>query len=172
MITMIELSDILEPLEKNFKPLDDDKRETYFEHLKDADIFMLKKAVTQLLDEHDKARFPYIAEIKSAMRYVGRKRTYATVEELEGYCEDCKNTGYIIRENPNLPGYDSARPCHCVLGQKARVGWIRELKEKDKVNLNAIIAEVKKREHIMSSKRDVEELRKTQARIEELKEED
>jgi len=114
-------------LERAFKPLAskenerDGKLKVYYERLKDADEYLLGKAVELLQETYTYKSFPLISEIFSA---IGAARDSMIVQDSPGSeCGKCQGTGWVIRDYIDEFGLGNniASPCkHCSTGRAVK----------------------------------------------------
>ena len=114
-------------LEKAIKPLSskkeerDERLDVYYDRLKDADEYLLGKAVNILQETYTYKSFPLISEIFAA---IGAARDSMIVQDSPGSeCDKCQGTGWIIRDYIDNFGMENniASPCkHCSVGRAVK----------------------------------------------------
>jgi len=123
-------------LEKALKPLASKKDERmgkfeiYYERLKDADEYLLGKAVKILQETYSYKSFPLISEIFSA---IGTARDSLIVQNDPGSeCGHCQGTGWVVRDCIDRFGRENniAAPCkYCGVGRAVKKACM--IKDKD-----------------------------------------
>lgn len=114
---------IIRPLEIQFKELDAEKFDLYYDRLKGSYSLALEYAVNFLLDSYQMNIFPKIHDIKEAMDGWWKDRGEATMEELQpaAECPVCRNMGFDVREEMSAEfprGHNVAYFCRCELGRR------------------------------------------------------
>lgn len=115
----------MKDLEIIFTPIELNKRdqvlEKYYEHLKNTDEDILKKAVESLIDYHPYKRFPLIQEIKEAIKEVSNRLDYSKSEEDPIECGKCNGIGVTIEDREHLGRlYPIAILCDCEAGERRK----------------------------------------------------
>ena len=114
-------------LELAFKPLAsrkeerDRKLDIYYESFKDADEYLLSKAIKLLQETYIYKSFPLISDIFSAIK--SARDSMVIQNEPGSECNVCQGTGWIIRDYVDEFGVANniAAPCrHCSVGRAVR----------------------------------------------------
>ena len=124
MIEKSRFSFLLKDLGEVFTMPNQNQIDTYYRHLKNTDITLLKKAFALLEETYTYRRLPLIAEIKQAVKDAYNQSTEPSFKvEPEG-CEKCKGVGIIIKERLwHGVLYPYAYPCICEKGKIYQKAW-------------------------------------------------
>lgn len=130
MIEAYKFECLMKDLEIIFTPIELNKRdqvlEKYYEHLKNTDEDILKKAVESLIDCHPYKRFPLIQEIRETIKEVYNRSDFSKSEDDPVDCKKCDGIGETIEDREHLGRlYPTAIPCECEAGER----WKRRLKK-------------------------------------------
>jgi hypothetical protein len=137
MISKDRFTEIIAPLGKVFKPLDQLAFDVYFERLKWGDEGTFRLAVEKLLDTHRFSTFPLIEEFKESIDHINLGSVAGTEEDYglrdKNKCERCGGEGrYLVYldEHGKEVGWERrsertvraiARFCSCWFGQRIAV---------------------------------------------------
>ena len=114
-------------LELAFKPLAsrkeerDRKLDIYYESFKDADEYLLSKAIKLLQETYTYKSFPLISDIFSAIK--SARDSMVIQNDPGSECNVCQGTGWIIRDYTDEFGVANniAAPCgYCSVGRAVR----------------------------------------------------
>lgn len=132
---MVAFEEILMKLGQMFTPIEDSKKEIYFEQFSRIPIPTLQEAANVLIGQHPYKRFPLPAEIWRAIAAVRKSAAYRRamreIEAATGDCLRCGSTGWAPGRVEKIGSmeYQLYEHCSCSLGRSMRAGHEKLLRE-------------------------------------------